>query len=288
MAATLPTFIIIGAAKAGTTSLWRYLKNHPDVYMCSPKEPNFFAYHQPWTLGVEWYGSLFERGAGAKAIGEASPAYSLYPMYPWVPKRMHRIVPEVRLVYSIRNPIDRMISLYRHRIDVKQESKPIDEALSSDPLYLESSKYAMQIEQYLFYFDRSRLMVLSVDDLAARRQETLSTLFQFIGVDPSVFPGEATVEYNVGTEHRRAFGVLEKLRSTKMHWLARRLVPTDSRLNEFLWRFVSVRSSTPIEAAQPSTETRRRLLDALRPDLENLRSYMGPGFDSWGLLEEDG
>jgi hypothetical protein len=282
---TLPTFIVIGAAKAGTTSLWQYLKAHPDVFMSQWKEPEFFAQGERWRLGVQWYASLFERGAGEKAIGEASVAYSMFPRFKNVPARMHRIVPDVRLVYVIRHPIDRMISAFRNRTDMKTESKNIDEALLRSPHYVNVSSYALQIEHYLEHFERSQLLVITSDDLAARRSDTLRSVYTFIGVDPEFAPDSTVRRFNRREEQRRPPRFLIRLRNTKLQRVVRRAIGSDSFASRLGWQLVSRRRSAAAPPAEPSDETRRRLTELLQPDLERLRMHLGPDFHCWGLLD---
>lgn len=281
----LPTFIVIGAAKGGTTSLWRYLKAHPEVFMCSPKEPEFFLGGKRWRRGVDWYASLFEKAGEAKARGEASVTYSYFPLHKWVPKRMREIVPDVKLVYVLRNPLERIVSMYRFRVDLGSETRGIDDAVL-DRIYIEPSKYVMQIEQYLAHFDRSQLLVITSDDLAASRGATLGSVFEFIGVDPAFSPPSAAKEYNTASDHRKGYGFVPRMRDTKLHWWIRRLMPSDSKINQLAWRLASRRSATADPAVKPSEETRSRILEAIRPDLARLPEYLGRDFRCWDLLAE--
>ena len=86
----LPNFLVIGAAKAGTTSLYHYLRAHPQIYMSERKELNFFIEKDGWEKGQEWYEKQFERAGDAVAIGEASPNHSKYPLFPGVPAESPR------------------------------------------------------------------------------------------------------------------------------------------------------------------------------------------------------
>src|SRR4029079_2322923 len=104
----LPTFIVIGAMKAGTTSLARYLGEHPDVFVCSPKEPQFFIESGTWDRGVAWYRELFAGGRDSIARGEASTDYSKLPRHGGVVDRIAEVAPEARIVYLVRDPIERI------------------------------------------------------------------------------------------------------------------------------------------------------------------------------------
>lgn len=127
----LPTFIVVGAMKAGTTSLAAYLGSHPEVFVTTPKEARFFgsSSDENWPRGLGWYRQLFTSSAGARARGEASPGYTMAPHVPHVPERIASVVPDVRLVYLLRNPVGRIRSAYIDRSSRGVESMPLREAL---------------------------------------------------------------------------------------------------------------------------------------------------------------
>ncbi|MFL6240316.1 MAG: sulfotransferase domain-containing protein [Actinomycetes bacterium] len=174
----LPTFAVIGAMKAGTTAVYRGLSDHPDVFMCTPKEPQFFTTR--WERGLHWYEGLFAAAGNALARGDASTSYTDFPRKSDAARRMALIVPDIRLVYVVRDPVARMRSHYRHRVAQGVETRPIERALL-DERYLLRSSYALQIEQYAAKFPRSQLLVLDAADLLAGGT-SWSRLFEFIGV----------------------------------------------------------------------------------------------------------
>lgn len=108
----LPNFLIIGARKAGTTSMYYYLQAHPQVYMSPEKELKFFVPEKNWTRGVAWYEQYFDEAGDAIAIGEASPSYTRYPRSRGIPALIAEVLPKARLIYLVRHPVDRMVSHY--------------------------------------------------------------------------------------------------------------------------------------------------------------------------------
>ncbi len=188
---TLPNLIVIGAMKCATTAVHRYLDLHPDVAMSELKELNFFLGppRRPpgpagnWHRGIEWYATQFRPAAPVR--GEASPAYTS-PSFPGVAERMVRIVPEVRLIYCVRDPIERAVSQYLHHRADGTERRQIEEALlDSQSQYLQRSRYHARLEPYLACFPREQIYICSREDLLARRRETLRELYRFVGVDDS-------------------------------------------------------------------------------------------------------
>jgi hypothetical protein len=276
-----PTFIVIGAMKAGTTSLYEYVRSHPEVFMATPKEPDFFDDRLGnWHRGLRWYESLFDGADGAKAVGEASPGYTRYPTVQGVPARMASVVPEARLVYVVRDPVERMRSQYQQNVLYEGEQEPIDDALLGNPHYLDCSRYAMQIDQFLEHYAEEQLLVVTSEALRDERAATLAKVFAFIGVDASWIPPNLAVEAHRSTATRARGRVGRLARRAPGHELVTRLLP------EPVMRAYRSAVSRPVaaDAFRVGDDTRRRLEERLRPDVARLRRYLGPDFDGWGLV----
>jgi len=191
----LPTFFIIGAPKAGTTSLHLYLDSHPEVQMSANKEPRFFAGPEngiPYAPGrvsdLEGYESLFDSSFAVR--GEASTDYAIHPRRAGVPERIGKLVPNAKFIYMVRDPIARTISHYQMRVAVLGERRSLEEALGdfadvASP-YVWPSLYASQLELYLRRFPRERMLVVDQADLLADRRHTLQEIFRFLEVDETV------------------------------------------------------------------------------------------------------
>lgn len=165
---TLPNLIVIGTQKGGTCSLHYYLSLHPQIYMCREKELNFFISQRDWSnweRGIEWYEKKFV--GKAKIYGESSPNYTNYSRYDQVPRRMHSIIPDAKLVYILRDPIKRIISNYMHRYSDGTEDRSISKAFKKLEAsgYTRRSLYYFQLEQYLEYYPKSKLEKQSSDFL---------------------------------------------------------------------------------------------------------------------------
>ena len=282
---TLPTFIVIGAMKAGTTSLWGYLGDHPDVFMSAEKEPEFFVEEKTWGRGRAWYESLFADGATSTARGEASTSYTKHPFFAGVPERMVSVVPDARLVYVLRHPLDRMASHHRHAVSEWGWQGSLDELILDPARRVEligTSKYAKQIDRYLARFDREQLCVITSEDLHERRVPTLRAVYAHLGVDPDFVPGEVATEANRGADHRRQGSAVRNLRDRPAYRAVRRAVPSGVR--NLAWRAVT---RPPVEAgpSRLSPGMRASVLAELRPDLERLRAHLGADFHCWGLLD---
>ena len=199
---SLPNLIIIGAQKCGTTSLHYYLDLHPQISMSKEKELNFFTNRHNWDRGIEWYESNFKDRA--RVHGESSPNYTAYPFLRGVPERMYSVVPEAKLIYILRDPIDRIVSHYLHNYAIgKREHRAIEAAFSpldSSP-YTCLSKYYMQLEQYINYFPKSNTLIITMEDLHSHHRKTIQNVFEFLNVDENFYsPKFLSIKHNYNTK----------------------------------------------------------------------------------------
>jgi hypothetical protein len=268
-----PDFIVIGAMKSGTTSLHAYLREHPQIFMPARKELRFFEQEGNWKRGWAWYTTFFAAGGDVAALGEATPTYTMYPLRLGVPERMAKCLPDVRLIYLIRHPIERMCSHYLRQSAARIERRGIDEALLENQTYQNTSRYAMQIERYLDYFPLEQLLVITTEDLRNQRRSTLERVYRFLGVDPS-WPSPAHQEQH----NPSAFAWIQRLPGYGT--LSR---ATPDPLKKPLRRLKVAASPLDPKRKRPSRETWQQLEHLLRPDLERLRRYVGDDFHCWGM-----
>lgn len=171
--------------KCGTSSLAAYLDAHPSVAVSRPKEPNFFADPGNWEKGLRWYEELFS--ADVPIAGEATTRYTMVPRYVGAPKRIHQTIPEVKLIYLVRDPIERMRSMFVHEADKHQTShRSLAEAIDRDPAYLEISRYGTQLQPYLDLFNVDQILVLTTDELRDSPDLAMARTFAHIGADSQV------------------------------------------------------------------------------------------------------
>ncbi len=193
----LPNFLIIGAMRSGTTSLARWLRPHPEVFMPVRKELHYFDVH--FDRGMEWYDSQFADYRGEPAVGEATPRY-LY-CREALP-RIKAALPSVLLIVILRNPVDRAYSHYWLNRGKGKESLDFVDALEAEPArlaaatygaadrhsYLDRGRYLAQLEHVCANFDRSGLCAVLFDDLVADPAGTYETVCRFLGVRVDTVP----------------------------------------------------------------------------------------------------
>lgn len=217
-----PDFIIVGAAKAGTTSLFAHVSRHPQVFASPIKEPSFFSYwpDRPVISGIRevveryrklggqvdeasvaaappadawrWflpaYESLFEGAAPNQMRGEASTNYTRHPQYPGVPERMASVAPDAKLIYIMRHPVDRAYSHFVHRYSKEtNRDQPFrtsfEQYIEREPVCIDSSRYMMQIDKLLNYYRRDSILFLFLDDLNRDPVGSAQRVFSFLGID---------------------------------------------------------------------------------------------------------
>ncbi|MGB3536453.1 MAG: sulfotransferase domain-containing protein [Microcoleaceae cyanobacterium] len=194
-----PNFIIIGAAKSGTTTLYEYLCRHRQVYMSLPKEPDFFSLDSNYARGIDWYRSLFASAQSDQICGEASTTYSRLQQHPKTIERLVDVLPNAKLIYIMRHPVDRAYSFYTYRFKGSQQNaeflaarnelvtaRTFEQAIEQNSEFIDSSYYLYQINKYLEYYPKESFLFLLMEDLIHQPEEEIKKICDFIGVDSTI------------------------------------------------------------------------------------------------------
>ena len=243
-----------------------------DEYAGPPIDP---PEERNWSRGITWYERQFAGAERERAVGEASPNYSRYPTYPGVAERIAEVVPKVKLIYLMRNPIDRVFSHYLHDLANGREQRPLHIAVRRDDRYLAPSRYATQVEHYFRVFSSGQVLLLKTDDLLARRAETVRRVLEFIGVN-------GNVHLRLDFEAHRSSEKLERTRALAFARQSRyrRFVPRPirRRLRQLL--------ANPLDTSkiEVDMETREFLVTQFAPDVRRLSELAGEDFGrTWGI-----
>ncbi|MEO6579434.1 MAG: sulfotransferase [Candidatus Limnocylindria bacterium] len=272
----LPNLVVIGAMKCGTTSLHQWLDQHPQVAMSRVKETNFFL-ERRGGAELDRYRSLFNSAAAVR--GESSTSYTKYPQRPGVPARMRALIPDARLVYILRDPVDRTLSHYLHAVQRSREKRPLAEALRSldGNIYVDPSRYAMQLEQFLEHYPRSQILVVATEEMEHEPQAVLNRIVHYLGIEAHRFDfgARANVSQRRGVNNRLG-QVAESYRAKR---IGRRL---PRPVIEFV-KGVNARLSRRVQRPDLDAHTRSRLVEYLEGDVRLLRQLTGSKFDRWSL-----
>lgn len=287
----LPNLLIIGAQKCGTTSLHRYLALHPEASMSEPKELDFFVSPDEtlfpvgnWPRGMDWYRSHFPHETPIR--GEASPNYTVYPFTQGVPERAASLVPDAKIVYMVRDPVDRIASQYLHRVGEGLERRSLDDALgdigSVEPAmgFVYRSMYFMQLERWVERFPKENVLVVAQEDLRRSRAATLARVFRFLGIADTFTDDRFSSLSNVSTEKRPPARAEAWLRRTRAGEAARALPAAMRRPPARMLRALAGR--TP-ERPILSEARREQLRAMLQEDTDRLRAFTGQAFPTWSL-----
>lgn len=278
---TLPNLIIIGAQKCGTTSLHYYLGLHPQISMSREKELDFFLKDRNWHRGIEWYQSRFI--ARAKVHGESSPNYTGYPMWDGVPERMHSVIPGAKLIYILRDPIERMVSHYIQLQSVGLEDRAVEVAfkpLNNDNGYICRSRYFMQLQQYLPYFPSSNILIITAEDLLNERRRTLEKVFAFLGVDETFYsPKFLSIKHgSVGKRRKNRIGLLLKQFAEDN---MTKIFSTHVRMK--FGKVIGLAFATEIARPVLDESFRAELISFFKEDIDGLKEFTDADFGLWSV-----
>lgn len=234
----LPDFLLIGGMKCGSTTLHDYLVRHPKLAEPKYKEPGFFSRPERFELGLEWYRDVFSGAKPGQLAFESSTCYSRHPHFGEVAPRIHEHLPELKLVYIMRHPVDRLYSHYRHAMLERQKkgTGPIislETALAQTEEYFDTGCYLRQIEQFTAHYARDRFFFLTLDELKDEPDAVLRPLQEFLEVDVvedlSTALQGASNAIGARAEATSAGSAKERLRRNPLVRLAKRLIPKEAR-----------------------------------------------------------
>lgn len=281
----LPNTIVIGAQKCATTSLHWYLNEHPEIEVARRKPLSFFVSGEDrrhgnlpmnWHRGVDWYAAACpDRG---KVRLESSPDYTNHPHYRGVAEQMKAVIPDAKLIYIVRNPIERLISHYLHNYTGNLEHRSIENACFDlkGSSYVSRGCYGMQLDSILTHFDPGRILIITREGLLRKRRETLSQVFRFLRVDEEFWTDRFNIIRHETTAKRRNNAVgLAIDRTVGRHILAH----LHGRQRYLFRRIFYTPFSSPVRRPVLDSSLRERFTDIFGPDLECLARLTGQPFE---------
>lgn len=289
----LPNFIVIGAAKAGTTALYWYLAEHPEVFMSPVKETNYFAYgldqsgrllygdpdvHHFPVKSLSEYEQLFAEAGEVVAVGEASPIYLECPQ---AAGRILELLPNVRLICGLRQPIDRAYSDYQmylrrrgRRLDPARDLAATSVWARPDSRWMHVGRYYEQLKRYFDAFPREQIHVFLFDDLKRGALETVQNIYRFVGVDPAFKP-DFDAPHNIGglpeSMVLEGFLTSQSIRSAVEPWIPTGVANWVRRL-----RMRNMRPAPALPA-----ELRRELSVHFQEDIRRTGDLIGRSLEHW-------
>ena len=287
----LPNFLIIGAGRSGTTSLYHYLRQHPQIFMSRIKETNFFAFDGRWGAEqfpirtLEAYTALFSAAAGERALGEASPSYLVEPA---AAGRISERLPDVKLIVQLRDPGERAYAHYLQNLDMGQEQRDFADVIREDRadidstaghpgyMYLATGLYHRHLTRFLERFSRDQLLISFYDDFKQDPMAVLRRIFRFLQVAENFSP-------DISKRHKPSglprSGMLHAVTRERALSRATKGLPEPIRRSVMaLGRAIRQRNFIKPDLA---VETRRELIAVYRDDVSALQDLTGRDLASW-------
>ncbi len=263
-----PDFILIGAMKCATSTLHDQLAAHRSFYMSTPKEPNFFSNDEVYAKGIRWYQSLFADAKDDQILGESSTHYTMLPTYPGTIDRLKAFCPDLKCIYIMRHPVERLVSHYIHEWTQGVISCDIDRAIEEFPELFEYSRYSMQIMPYLQTYGPASVLPMFAERFRHNPQHELETIFKFLDVK-EIPCWRNDIRNNVSAQRLRTCGWRDALVQNPILSIVRRtLVPKNvRRWIRSLW--------TMKERPAPSPSSLKKITQLFDEDLKILGDMLG-------------
>ncbi|MCX7620936.1 MAG: sulfotransferase domain-containing protein [Acidimicrobiales bacterium] len=271
----VPDFVLLGAMKAGSTTLFRRLEQHPAIAAGGTKEPNFFSRDENWSRGLDWYRTQLASGPAELLRGEASVEYADPRLAPTVMRRLVEVAPRAHILLVLRHPVERLRSHYRHEVQRSRERRPLAEAvLEPDNAYVRRSCYAPTIEAVLATVGAAQLLVLRSEQLD--EEETWVKVLGHLGVSHIALP---TTRYNVAAEKEGFTAAMLKL--WERGWIDRmKRLPKPARK---IGRRVLMRRGTGFDERMAASEAPvpESVVETLALDAKRTTELLGWGTCPW-------
>lgn len=272
-----PDFIIIGAMRSGTTTLDRLLSAHPSIAMAYGKETDYFLAEVHARQRPGWYGEQFD--PSFPIHGEASPNYAKADVFPGVPERIAAHCPDVKLVYIVRDPVDRAISQYHHGWAIGRLTGDPEAFVGTHEWrhVLATSRYCEQLRVYLDHFPQERVLVLDFDALIRAPSATMDVLTTFVGAPPHTL---VRPESHAGSvQLSRIPPAVLRLARSPLGRTAARVV--GRRTRDAIGRAIASGRSTSPPVIPP--HVRALMARELAPDAARFRAMTGLPFSGWSV-----
>jgi hypothetical protein len=246
---SLPNFVIIGAMKCATSTLHSQLARQPGIFMSEPKEPNFFSDDDVYGRGLNYYRGLFAAAGDASLRGESSTHYTKLPTYPKTIVRMRELLRDIKLIYVMRHPLDRLVSHYIHEWSLRNIDTPLDQAVDAHPQLIDYGRYHMQLAPFIEVYGRANVLPVFAERLQANPQAELERVCRFLGYAGTPAWSPDVARQNASNERLR-LGKLgrELFEHPTLSMLRRRVVPQFVR--EAVKEHLTMRDRPQLSAAR--------------------------------------
>jgi hypothetical protein len=257
------------------------LEVHPEVCVSSKKEVDFFTHY--FDHGYQWYENQFSPAGTEALMGEISPSYFCSR---WAPERIYRYMPDARVLLSVRDPIERLLSNHRHEVQAGHLRGPdlsVEAGLANNPMYVEQGRYATHLKNWLQYFPMDQMLVVFMEDVISDPVATARAVYGFLGVDADYVPDHSSKQYNRSFANRSLKlaalkdSVYSLTRSPAGRWIWD--LAGNLGLKSAYRRFNTLPSEQVIPPPEP--ETLAHLRKVFAPEVAELGELTGRSLTKW-------
>ena len=276
-----PHFLVVGAAKAGTTWLHYCLDAHPKIFVPKAKELHFFSYPYVYQRGKDWYESFFHSASSESVLGEVCPSYISFPN---VAERIYKYNPNMKLIFVLRDPVQRAYSHYCMGMKIGRVSLDINQNLSNDSPYVQLGLYYQQITRFKKVFPSEQIKIIIFDDIKVCPHQTLTEIYTFLQVNKDFVPTQTVLNpKNVSKSlpkyskiYKLAKGIEQKLSNNSKVF---KEVFTEFRLKGYLDIFHQINCGN--KYPQLSKEKKKSLAEFYSQDVDNLSQLLNKDLQFW-------
>lgn len=284
-----PDFIICGAAKSGTTTLFSWLSQHPNICMPKLKEIDHFSVDQRYERGLDSYISYFKNCKKDSLWGEASPNYIYIPQ---VAGRIACHYPKIKLLFVLRNPVDRAFSQFRHKVRDNIERLDFEEALESEKerlllgfrerleySYLDRGYYFRQLKEYYKLFEFDQIKIIKFEAMIADMKKTFTEICDWLGMDSDFLPKDRSQKNPAAFPKNECLHLFLRRGGGKYRELVKKMIPR--RMGSSLKQKLIQWNLKPAGKSGLSPSLRKLLIGQFETDIRNLESLTNISFSDW-------
>jgi len=273
-------FILLGAAKSGTTSLADILSSHPNVCFCQQKEPHFFSKNVDWRERLPQYESMFNPLPG-QICGEGSTSYTMYPEFClniW--DILYEVNPSLKFIYIMRHPFERIVSQYMHCYLRGLTSKPIDQAILNDPIYINRTRYYTQIKPYINIFGPQNILLLTFEEFTNNTKNSITSIANFLDISSKSFEITSTHSNSSINSYKNDERLDRVLKNASFLRFLKHVLPKETSI--YIYRSIQNMFSRKIDGKPFLTNDLKKVIyDLLILDIIKIQEKMGREIFEW-------
>ncbi len=281
-----PNLFVIGARKSGTSSLYKCLYTHPEIYLPSVKETKHFSAQEEWSKGNGQYLKLYSKASNEVYLGDVSPSYTGLPWCEGIAERIYNFNSSAKIIYILRDPLERMLSHYKHYLDRGEETLVLSEEIKEKCEYLMLSNYAYQLKPYHDLFGSDAIYVDTLEAMKKSPESFYKSLFKWLGVDSSFVPPNSRKRFHrsgaIVQQWDNSSMVVKIARGIKRSTIINRLTPR--KIQELIVKYLPKKNDplfSPDSFQKEVNKVKKDYQPVLARWVKDLETITGRTYEAW-------